>query len=227
MTILENYSRVKDKIAASASRQGRDLSEITLVAVSKGYPWDYIQPIYAAGAKDFGENRVQEALDKRKQAPNDIRWHMIGHLQSHKVKKIMGAFSLLHSVDSFELAQKISKTSLEMGLTTSILLQANTSGEKSKQGLNPNEWKMVFEKVMDLPGIHVEGWMTMAPYVEDEKIIRDCFVDLRKLRDDLNAQLSNDKKIRHLSMGMSHDFHWAIAEGATILRIGTAIFHQT
>jgi pyridoxal phosphate enzyme (YggS family) len=150
------------------------------------------------------------------EAPPDIRWHFIGHLQKKMVPKVTCPFVLIHSVDSVELAEHIAELSQKANTTTSILLQANTSGEVSKQGLTPEIWKREFEKVARLPHLKIEGLMTMAPLIDDEKIIRSCFANLRKLRGELG--------LKHLSMGMSQDFAIAIQEGATLLRIGTAIF---
>ena len=173
-------------------------------------------PLYESGCRNFAESRVDAALEKIQQLPTDINWHLIGTLQKNKVRKIIGKFKLIHSVDSPELAKKISDCSLEAGLKTSILLQANTSGEASKHGLNADEWLKRYQEVEGLQGVKVEGLMTMAPLVEDEKIVRNCFYALKKLGEKL--------KTYHLSMGMSQDYPLAIAEGATLLRIGSALF---
>lgn len=211
-----NYSHILDEISETAMACGRAPKEITLIAVSKGYPWDVVEPAYASGCRDFGESRLQEALPKIDLAPADIRWHLIGTLQKNKVAKAIGIFSLIHSVDTPELATKISQCSEERGVITPILLQVNTSGETTKHGLSQEQWQPHLEALFQLPSIRIEGLMTMAPFVEDEKAIRNCFALLRKMRDKLNLQ--------HLSMGMSHDYRIAIEEGATLLRIGTAIF---
>lgn len=196
--------------------------KVTLVAVSKGFSWENVKPAYDAGCRNFGENRIQEALPKIEEAPKDIQWHFIGPLQLNKVRKAIGRFVLIHSVDDPKLAKKISECSLEVNLVTSILLQVNTSGEESKQGLSPTEWREAFKEVKDLPGISIRGLMTIAPLTEDKERIRSCFADLRLFRD----ELVDDYKISlpDLSMGMSHDYHLAIEEGATLLRIGSQIF---
>lgn len=211
-----NYLDIVKEIQDIARQCGRDPSDITLVAVTKGHALNEVMPAYEAGCRDFGENRVPEALTKIPLAPDDILWHFIGTLQKNKVRKVVGKFALIHSVDSVDLAQKISQMSQEMGVTTPVLLQSNTSEEKAKHGLTPDAWRAKIEEVLALPGIAVEGLMTMAPYVQDERILRQCFVRLRRLRDDIN--------LHHLSMGMTNDYRIAIEEGATLLRIGTAIF---
>lgn len=213
---MEKYREVKDTVARLASFCGRDPAEITIVAVSKEHPWKDVVSAYEAGCRNFGENRVQEAETKMLEAPKDVHWHFIGNLQKNKVNKVIGKYALIHSVDDYELAEKISRSSEEADLVTPVLLQVNTSGELSKQGMSPSEWGDVMTKTRSLPGISVEGLMTIAPLTEDEKIIRNCFIRLRELRDSWG--------LKHLSMGMSQDFPIAIQEGATFLRIGTALY---
>lgn len=217
MSVADRYRHVLESIQEIAVKCGRDPKEITLVAVTKGHSLEHVMPAYEAGCRDFGENRLLEVLEKISKTPDDLRWHLIGTLQKKKVPKAVGTFALIHSVDTFALAQKISQYSERSGVETPILLQVNTSGEEAKHGLSPEDWKHVYEDVIKLPGISVHGLMTMAPLIEDKSRIRDCFSRLRELRDEL--QLT-----RHLSMGMTNDYPIAIAEGATILRIGTAIF---
>lgn len=224
MTVAEKYLSLVSEIRKAAKNCGRHPEEVSLVSVTKGYPIEHVLPAYDEGARIFGENRIQEALTKMDAAPSDIAWHLIGTLQKNKVKKAVGKFALIHSVDSLELAEKISQVSDEQGETTAILLQANTSGETSKQGLDRAEWKRAFDKVLGLPALDVQGLMTMAPYTEDKSVIHRCFEDLRKLRDDLQLAAGDHCLLKHLSMGMSHDYPIAIAEGATLVRIGTAIF---
>lgn len=214
-----SYTKVMEEIHEAALAAKRDPKSIKLVAVTKGYPWNDVSWLYKAGQRDFGENRVDEGIEKRGAAPPDCRWHFIGTLQSNKVRKVVGNFALIHSVDSLELARKISQCSIEQGITSSVLLQANTSGEASKHGMTPAAWKECFAEIKEMKGLYVEGLMTMAPATDDEKVIRHCFSALRELRDELG--------LKHLSMGMSGDFKLAIAEGATILRIGSALFSQT
>lgn len=204
-----------------------DLKGVTLVAVSKGRSVTEMLKVYAAGVRDFGENRVQEAFEKMEQMPADVRWHFIGKLQSNKISKVIGRFVLIHSVDSAELARKISRSSLQRGLRTPILLEANTSGETSKSGLRPEEWEAVFPVLLDLEGIEVKGLMTMAPLTDNASIIRDSFAKLRQLRDRLQSRGGKEVDLSTLSMGMSSDHVIAIEEGATLVRIGTAIFDET
>lgn len=211
-----HYRHILDEISDIAQACRRDPKEITLVAVSKGFPWDAVEPAYHAGCRDFGESRLQEALAKIASAPVDIRWHLIGTLQKNKVAKAVGPFCLIHSVDTPELAAKIAQCSRERGVVTPILLQVNTSGEVAKHGLSEKLWQPHLEALLQLPAIRIEGLMTMAPFVEDEKEIRSCFARLRQMRDRYG--------LLHLSMGMSHDYRIAVQEGATLLRIGTALF---
>lgn len=211
------YVEIKQKIADYAAYYGRNPSEINLIAVSKGRSWEEIYPLYAAGQRDFGESRQQEADSKIHKAPDDIHWHFIGTLQPNKVRKVIGKF-LIHSVDSPHLAKKISACSQEASIVCQMLLQVNVSGEASKHGLSIEDWKSHLEEVMQLPSICIKGLMTMAPHDADEKIARNCFSKLRTFRDELGINLP------YLSMGMSRDYPWAIAEGATHLRIGSALF---
>lgn len=218
MDVAREFRRIReqiDQIAESCGRQGRD---IRLVAVSKTFPFEHCLPAYEAGCRDFGENRVQEALEKIPEAPEDIRWHFIGSLQSKKVPKVVGNFALIHAVDSLHLAERISAVSKERGITTSVLLQVNTSGEASKHGWGVDAFREDFEALDALPGLDIQGLMTMAPFTEDEGLIRQCFASLRQLKEEFS--------LRELSMGMTNDFPIAIEEGATILRIGSAIFGQ-
>lgn len=215
----DNYSLLKQNVERIAKQCGRGAEEITIVAASKKQQPESVQSLYESGCVDFGESRVQEALEKQAELPSaNINWHFIGTLQKNKVRKIIGKFCLIHSVDTPDLAKKISECSEEMGQVSSILLQVNTSEEKSKHGLSPKEWIEYFQEVKSLPALNVQGFMTMAPLSNDESLVKDCFARLRHLRETL------DKNLPHLSMGMSHDYPLAIAEGATLLRIGTLLF---
>lgn len=218
MSISCNYEAVKQKIGQLALHYGRNPSEICLVAITKGRSWEEILPLYVSGQRVFGESRQQEASVKIAEAPDDVDWHFIGSLQKNKVRKVIGHFALIHSVDTPELAVKISECSLEAGVTSEILLQVNISGEESKQGLSVEAWTPEIDKVRQLPGIIVKGLMTMAPLASDEATARRCFAGLRHFRDALGGELP------YLSMGMSRDYPWAIAEGATHLRIGSALW---
>ena len=224
MPIAQQYRAVRDHIAAIARGCGRSPDEITLVAVSKTFPWSHVLPAYETGCRDFGENRMQEALDKMSGAPSNIKWHFIGTLQRKKVKHVVGQFHLIHSVDSVPLAEEIARRSKEAGVVSRVLLETNTSGEASKHGLEAEEWQRVFPGLLQLEGLKICGLMTMAPLTNDELVVRSCFRELRALRDHLRAEWGDQVDLKHLSMGMSQDYKEAIEEGTTLLRIGTAIF---
>lgn len=217
----DNYKRICDEIAEVAIKSGRNPKEVTLVAVTKGKQWDQIASLYNSGQRQFGENRLPEAFEKQNMAPADCKWHLIGSLQSNKVRKAIGKFVLIHSVDTVDLSKKISQYSQELGVTTSILLQVNTTGETTKHGMTLEECKRDIEKICKLPNLSIEGLMTMAALDAPEAEARHCFAALRKLRDDLHEK---GFVLPQLSMGMSRDFKWAIAEGATFVRIGSALF---
>lgn len=212
MSIEKNLAHLLESVGPNAQ----------LVVVSKEATLDQILEAYRAGVRDFGESRLQDALPKIENAPKDIRWHFIGRLQKNKVAKVVGTFALIHSVDTLDLAEKISEVSLKRHCKTPILLEANTSGEHSKAGLTPSEWKKSLPHLLELQGIEIHGLMTMAPLTSDESVIRKTFSELRHLRDDL--QDLSGLALPTLSMGMSHDYLIALQEGATLLRIGTLIF---
>lgn len=217
--IANNYHRLYKEIEDAAAMSGRSVQDILLVAVVKNHTVEEIQALYDAGCRVFGENRLQEALPKINRLPEDCSWHMIGTLQKNKVRKTVENFTMIQSVDDPELAFKVSSMSLELNRKTPILLQVNVSGEASKHGLDPERWKAAIADILALPGVSVEGLMTMAPQTKDRMFIRQCFSRLRHLRDDLPGVG------RHLSMGMSSDYKEAIAEGATILRVGSLLFN--
>ncbi len=218
MTLNEKYLQLKNEIRSIAMNCHRNLEDIKLVVVSKKHPWNEISEIYNEGCRDFGENRLQEALPKIKEAASpNVNWHYIGTFQKNKVSKMIGIFALIHSVDSYDLAKKISDVSQEKQRVTNILIQVNTSGELSKHGLDPDDLMRNFEKFKALANVEIQGLMTMAPLESSHEVIRNCFSCLRILRDDLG--------LKHLSMGMSQDYQIAIQEGATILRIGNYLFN--
>ncbi len=218
------YCQMKEKIEERAYRCGRNGQDITLIVVSKGQSPEVIQSVYQEGGREFGESRVQEGVGKIPLLPPDCHWHLIGPLQSNKIKKAIASFSLIHSVDTPELAKKISEASRQLALTTSILLQVNVSREKMKQGLCPEEWEKRLSSLGDLSHVKIKGLMTLAPYTEDVSQIRACFRKLYKLREKWQKEMREPENFRHLSMGMSHDYGLAIEEGATLLRVGSAIF---
>lgn len=222
MSIRENTTRLNAQIADHCKKCGRDFGELVIIAASKYTDAIGIQEAYDAGLRNFGENRIQDAIVKMQSLPEEISWHMIGHLQSNKVAKAVGAFELIHSVDSEELAIKISRTAAELGVIQSILLEVNTSGELSKFGLSIPSAKDCFRKIFGLGNLNLLGFMTMAALSEDEREIRASFRALRVLRNELQDELGI--VIPVLSMGMTNDWRIAVEEGATHLRIGSAFF---
>jgi PLP dependent protein len=224
--LASNIAHVRSIIEQAARRVGRAPGEITLVAVSKTMPVELVQMAYNLGVTDFGENRVQDALPKIAAFhPQGLRWHMIGHLQSNKASKVVSPFYSVQSVDSLHLAQMLNRHAGEQRKHLSVLLQVNVSGEASKEGVPPAEISNLARQVVALPYIQVEGLMTIAPLVEDPEQVRPVFRELRLLRDRLRAELPACSW-QHLSMGMTDDFGVAIEEGATIVRIGRAIFGE-
>lgn len=222
--LAENIARVQARIAEAARRVGRDPAEVTLVAVSKTRPVELVEMAYTVGVTDFGENRVQEALPKIAHFhPPALRWHLIGHLQSNKAGKVVGAFSCIQSVDSLHLAHRLSRYAQEEGRRLSLLLQVNVAGEASKEGITPDEAPELARQIVALPALTVEGLMTIAPLVENPEEVRPVFRALRHLRDHLRARVT-ESAWTHLSMGMTDDYDVAIEEGATMVRIGRAIF---
>jgi len=223
--ISENIELVKSRIAESASKAGSPTETIRLVAVSKTVTVEKIIEAREAGADLFGENRVQEALEKiERLGQGGPDWHFIGHLQKNKVNQILGRFDLIHSVDSAALALVINEKSLARNLITSILIQVNVSGETSKFGMAPNELESALRTLSKLPAVRVEGLMTIPPYAPDPEKSRNVFARLRELRDQIARLGMEGICMKELSMGMSNDFAVAIEEGATLVRIGSAIF---
>lgn len=224
--IAANIEHVRSVISEAVQRTGRTASEITLVAVSKTVPIELVKVAYNLGVTNFGENRVQDALPKIAAFhPHDVRWHMIGHLQSNKAGKVIGAFATVQSVDSLHLAQVLNRHAEEQGQRLPILLQVNVSGEASKEGMSPAETPELARQIAALPHIEVQGLMTIAPLVQDPEVARPVFRGLRALRDRLRDEVSQCSW-QHLSMGMTDDYRVAIEEGATIVRIGRAIFGE-
>jgi PLP dependent protein len=227
---LQNrIASVRRRIEAAALRAGRDPADISLVAVSKTRSPEAVAAAWRAGLHLFGENRVEEAAPKAEAvagllpAGAKAAWHMVGHIQSRKAIDVLPWASMVHSVDSVRLAERLSRFSVEAGSELAILLEVNVSGEESKYGLAPTELAGVIEAISPLPGLRLEGLMTMAPVASDPKSVRPVFAGLRALRDDLGRRFPR-LRWRHLSMGMSDDFEVAIEEGATLVRIGRAIF---
>lgn len=224
MSIKRAFVEIAQNVKEKALSCGRNPQEVTVIAISKNISLESMRSVYQEGCREFGESRIQESVGKIAELPKDCRWHFIGSLQSNKVGKVISSFQLIHSVDTLQLAHKISHMSQERGIKTSVLLQVNTSGEASKHGLSPEEWKKALDSMNQLPGLKIEGLMTMAPFTDDHQMIRDCFHKLYVLRESWRSEMKDPLIFRHLSMGMSHDYLIAIEEGATLLRIGSAIF---
>ncbi|MBC7249786.1 MAG: YggS family pyridoxal phosphate-dependent enzyme [Anaerolineae bacterium] len=221
-----NLQRVQERIASAAERVGRDPAEVILVAVSKTHPPETIRAAYELGLRHFGENRVEEAVGKIGELPQDITWHMVGHLQSRKAALAVKLFDIIHSVDSVKLARRLDRFCTEEGRTMPVLLEVNVSGETSKYGFPIADragLEAAIAEMLKLPQVRIEGLMTMAPIVPDPEDARPVFRGLRELRDEL-AHKFPQIEWRHLSMGMTDDFEVAIEEGATMVRIGRAIF---
>ncbi len=224
--IRENIVAVENEIAKACERAGRDRSEVKLIAVSKTKPPRMLREAYDAGVRDFGENKVQELMDKMPVMPEDIRWHMIGHLQRNKVKYVVGRVWMIHSVDSLRLAEEISREAVKQQVTVRVLLEVNVAGEESKYGTTVQEAVSLAEAVAKLPGIHIEGLMTIAPYVENAEENRIYFQNLKHLSVDISRKNIDNVSMNVLSMGMTGDYSVAVEEGATCVRVGTGIFGQ-
>lgn len=222
--IQENLREVKDKIAQAAIKSGRQPEEITLIAVTKTLPVDVINAATAFGVADIGENKVQEVMDKYDQVIGGPKWHLIGHLQTNKVKYIIDKVSLIHSVDSFRLAEEISKRAERAGLIMDILVQVNVAEEESKFGLSTEEVSGLVEEIAALPGIRIKGLMTIAPFIDDEGELRKYFSQMKEIFETLKKTMYNKADMTYLSMGMTNDFELAIEEGANMVRIGTGLF---
>ena len=232
VNVKKNLEIVKSNIASACKKAGRSIDEVTLIAVSKTKPVDLIMEAYDAGIRDFGENRVQELTKKMEEMPKDINWHMIGHLQKNKVKYIAGRVKLIHSVDSFELAEEISRQCEKKGLTQDILLEINIGDEESKFGVSYDKVTELVYKIIGLPKICLKGLMCIAPFVENPEENRDLFIKMMKKVVDINSNheytdgVSGGEFLSVLSCGMTNDYMVAVEEGATMVRVGTGIFGE-
>ena len=224
--VTENLKIVEEKIAKACERAKRDRSEVTLIAVSKTKPEVMIEEAYAAGQRDFGENKVQEICRKKELLPEDIRWHMIGHLQRNKVHQVVNKACLIHSVDSLRLAETISHEAEKKEIKVPVLVEVNVAQEESKFGVTTEETISLVEEIAKLPHIQVRGLMTIAPFVEDPEENRGIFRKLTQLSVDIVAKNINNVNMSVLSMGMTNDYEVAIEEGATMVRVGTGIFGE-
>lgn len=223
--LRERLALVRERIEAASARAGR-ADAVTLVAVTKTHPAALIAEVREAGITDVGENRVQELEDKVQQVGRDaVRWHLVGHLQRNKARKAIPLFDLLHSLDSLRLARQLADEATALGSEVRALVQVNTSGEASKYGLPADGALDAIGQMAELPGLRLVGMMTMAPFVDDEVVLRRTFAGARRLLDDAARQFANFEA-RHLSMGMSNDFELAVEEGSTLVRLGTVLFGE-
>ena len=224
--LTQNYDRVDAVISDACTKAGRNRDDVTLIAVSKTKPVSMLQEIYDHGCRHFGENKVQELVDKYEALPKDIKWHMIGHLQRNKVKYIVDKVALIHSVDSLRLAEEISKEALKKNVEVDILIEVNVAKEETKFGITTDETVELIKQIAVLPGIHIKGLMTIAPYVEDPMENQPYFAQLKQLSVDISAKNIDNVSMGVLSMGMTGDYTVAITEGATLVRVGTGIFGE-
>ncbi|MBE5883346.1 MAG: YggS family pyridoxal phosphate-dependent enzyme [Lachnospiraceae bacterium] len=224
--IQQNMRQVEAAITSACEKSKRNSNDVTLIAVSKTKPVSALWEAYHAGARDFGENKVQELIDKIPQLPSDIRWHMIGHLQRNKVKYIVDKVYLIHSVDSLRLAEEISKEAQKKKVEVNILVEVNVAEEESKFGTTTEDTLLLIQEIAKLPAVHIKGLMTIAPFVENQEENRQYFRKLRQLSVDIRQKNIDNVSMNILSMGMTGDYTVAIEEGATYVRVGTGIFGE-
>ena len=222
--VKENYNYVKQQVEETAKSCGRDPKEITLIAVSKTKPLENIEELIEIGVEDFGENKVQELCDKYEHVSQPVRFHLIGHLQTNKVKYIVDKACLIHSVDSLKLAQTIQKEAAKKQVIAQILIEVNVAEEDSKFGLHTEDVIPFIQEISTMPNLHVNGLMTIAPFVDDPEDNRKYFRTLKQLSLDITSKNIDNIDMNVLSMGMTNDYKVAIEEGATMVRVGTAIF---
>src|SRR5918996_32374 len=224
MDIAENLGRVREQVVQAAAKAGRAVDEIDLVAITKTYSAEKVREAVNAGQQLFGESRVQEARTKIPLLPSSLRWHFVGHLQKNKIRHALLLFELFHSVDSLALGQEMNRIANEEGMHPRVLLEVNVAGEGSKFGFDPTGLRSELEQLLALPRLTIEGLMTIPPLAPEAEASRKFFVQLRELRDGLENEFQI--KLPHLSMGMTNDFLIAAEEGATLVRVGTAIFGE-
>ena len=224
--LADKLNLVKKNIEEACDTAGRSPQQVTLIAVSKTKPVEMLKEAYDAGARVFGENKVQEIVDKYDQMPSDVQWHMIGHLQRNKVKYIVDKVALIHSVDSLRLAQTIEQEAAKHDVCVPILLEVNVAQEETKFGLKTEEVLPLVESIAKFPHIKIQGLMTIAPYVQNPEENRPIFRQLKKLSVDIAAKNINNVTMSVLSMGMTGDYQVAVQEGATMVRVGTGIFGE-
>ena len=226
VNVKENLKVVEKRIMEACHRSGRSRDEVTLIAVSKTKPVEMLQEIYDEGIREFGENKVQEMCEKMELMPQDIKWNMIGHLQTNKVKYIIGKTSLIHSVDSLKLAEEIQKQAVKHDVTADILVEVNIANEESKFGISKDETIQMVRDIAKLDHLKIKGLMTIAPFVENPEDNRLYFREIKQLSVDINNQNIDNVSMDVLSMGMTGDYMVAIEEGATMVRVGTGIFGE-
>src|SRR5438477_1482535 len=224
MTVAENLEGVRERIAQAATKMGRAIEDIELVAISKTHDAAKVREAVEAGQSLFGESKVQEARIKIPLLPSNIHWHFVGHMQKNKIRHALPLFELIHSVDSLDLAQAINRIAHEDGLHPRILLEVNVAGEGSKFGFKATTLRAELESLLILPRLSIEGLMCIPPLAEEAETSRKYFVELRELRDALEQEFQ--MKLPYLSMGMTNDYRVAVEEGATLVRVGTAIFGE-
>jgi pyridoxal phosphate enzyme (YggS family) len=222
--VAENLLRVRERIATAAAKSRRRFNEIELVAISKTHPAENVREAIEAGQVLFGESRVQEARAKIPELPPNLRWHFVGHLQKNKIRPALPLFEMFHGIDSLELARDINRVAEEEGAYPCVLLQVNVAGEASKFGFSPDQLRRDIESLLDLPRVTFGGLMCIPPLAEKPEASRKYFIGLRKLREEIENCCSI--KLMHLSMGMTNDYAVAVEEGATLVRVGTAIFGE-
>jgi pyridoxal phosphate enzyme (YggS family) len=223
--IASNLAAVRERVAAAAVAAGRGQDTVRLLAVSKTFSADHVRAAWAAGQRDFGENKVQEALQKISETTElEIRWHLIGHLQSNKVKKAAPAFSAIHAIDSVELVRRVDAVAAEAGAAPDLYIQVDLAGESTKFGAPEADVPAIARAAMECRAARLKGLMLLPPWFDDPEQARPYFRRLHELRDRLVEDGIDGSRLRELSMGMSHDFEVAIQEGATLVRVGTAIF---
>lgn len=224
--LKENLANVEKNIEQACKNAGRSRDEVTLIAVSKTKPVEMLQEIYDENIRDFGENKVQELCSKMEQLPSDIRWHMIGHLQRNKVKYIVGKVELIHSVDTYRLAEEINIQAKKQNVIVPILVEVNIAHEESKFGISAEDAILLVEEISKLENIRIKGLMTIAPYVENPEDNRLYFRKITQLSVDITNKNIDNVFMEILSMGMTGDYMVAIEEGATMVRVGTGIFGE-
>jgi pyridoxal phosphate enzyme (YggS family) len=223
-SIAENLQSVREQIENAAAKAGRSLDQVELVAISKTHDAEKVREAYEAGQSLFGESRVQEARAKIPELPSSLRWHFVGHLQKNKIRHALPLFELFHGIDDVDLARDMNRIAEEEGMHPRILLEVNVAGEGSKFGFRPDKLRAHMDELLALSRLSVEGLMCIPPLAEEAETSRNYFVTLRELRDALEKEFR--VKLPQLSMGMTNDYQIAVEEGATLVRVGTAIFGE-